>query len=150
MFNVIIQFSNKFAEVIKNKQLLQYSIEPEQVEEILHNIEEDPQSYIDSDALGAWRLIFKEYARSLCSNICECIRCKQERIIRGKQIIKKERKAFQKVYEPKMWKLFEETINMKRFDNIYCTYCSFRQVSDIELERNIYDEFQYAIKFKVI
>lgn len=75
---------------------------PVQVEELLYNIEQNPQSYIDSDELGIWRLFFKEYAMSLCSNICECIRCKQERIIRGKQIIKKERKAFQKVHESKM------------------------------------------------
>lgn len=149
MFNEIIQFSNKYSEVIQNKELLQYSMSPVQVEELLHNIEQNPQSYIDSNELGIWQLIFKEYAVSLCSNITECIRCTQQRIIKGKQIIKKERKLFQKANDPKMWKIFEENINMKRFDNIYCNYCSLSNYN-IELERNIYDEFQYAVKSKLL
>ena len=126
-------------------------------EDLLLDIEKDPSAYIDGNYQhetkpktlkrggNCMALICLEYANSLFQPEgvwVKCALCMKERQIKSKKIIQKERKAYQKANpDPKTWKVFEQQINMRRFDNIYCGMCDISDVQ-VEAERNMYDSIK--------
>jgi hypothetical protein len=129
-------------------------------EDLLLDIEKDPSAYIDGNYQHETKpktlkrgdfmaLICLEYANSLFQPKgvwVRCASCMKERQTKSKKMIQKERKAYQKANpDPKTWKVFEQQINMSRFDNMYCGMCGIPRLSDeqVETERNMYDSLKY-------